>query len=935
MAKALSLNEIRRRCASFAAEWRDEPGDERQQAQMFVRDLLAAFGITKSKAALYEKRAERTSTGRRGYIDALVPGKCAIEMKSKGADLERAERQALDYLDSLTEAEMPQWVITSDFASLRILDLGAESGADTAEFTLDELPARAEALAFLAGYQVRTFGDKEQERASIKAARLMAQLYEQLDDTGYGDHEASIFLVRLLFCLYADDAGLWERDLFYEFLDSRTGEDGADLGPQLALLFQVMNRPADKRHHTVDELIARFPYVNGGIFAEPSTIPSFDSSMRDLLLDACAFDWSAISPAIFGSLFQAVKSAEARRELGEHYTTETNILKTIAPLFLDELREAYRAAVHDTGRLKKLRAHLADLRFLDPACGCGNFLVVAYRELRKLDLDILQRLQELGDTSQIPMLYFTKADLPVTLDHFTGIEIEEWPARIAETALHLANHQANQAMELALGKAPEALPLGTVNTIHVTNALRADWRQIVEPTANLYVMGNPPFLGDNTRGADQLADLHHVWGGDKTLSRMDYVTGWYAKALDLFDHRSHRGEWAFVSTNSIAQGDQAPRLFGPIFAGGWRIKFAHQTFAWSSEAPGAAAVHCVVIGFTSRKRARQRLFTYTDPKSTPLEVPVQTGINAYLLDAVNVLVEKRSTVLSPELVKTEYGSKPSDGGHLIIEPDEYDQVMADPVAAKYVHRYVGARELLHNEDRWCLWLDGMDPADTSRSTLLKHRIEAVRDFRLASTAASTRDYPYPHLFRQLAKQPTDYVCVPRHASEGRRYFPVAQFPPNVIASDATFTISDPDGFQFAIMSSSMFITWQKAIGGRIKSDLRFASTLTWYTLPLPKVAAEDRAAIINAGQGVLAARALHPERSLADHYNPLAMDPALVKAHDILDRVVDRAFGAKQPIKTNAQRQEILFKRYVELTDVGQAGEAPLPRVRHPRAKTS
>lgn len=401
------------------------------------------------------------------------------------------------------------------------------------------------------------------------------------------------------------------------------------------------------------------------------------------------------------------------------------------------------------------------------------------------------------------------------------------------------------------------------------------------------------------------------------LSRLDYVTAWHAKTLDLFRNPQYAGEWALVTTNSITQGDQVPRLFGPIFSNGWTIKFAHRTFAWDSEAPGQAAVHCVIVGFTKNKKAKARLFSYDSPKAAPVEQPVQHGINAYLLDAENVLVEKRSGMLSPVLDKTWRGSMPSDGGNLIVEADEYNEVAADPVAAKYLHPYVGAHELMHRGNRWCLWLDGMDPADLSRSTILKTRVEAVRQFRADSKAASTRGYPYHHLFRQLAKQDTDYVCVPRHVSETRRYFTVAHFSADVIASDANFTIRDPDGLQFAVMSSAMFITWQKAIGGRLESRLRFASTLTWYTFPFPEVSENDRIAIGNAGREVLAARALHPERSLAEHYNPLAMDPALVKAHQSVDRLVDRSFGLPRMAGSDEKRLEVLFKNYAEMTPAG------------------
>lgn len=503
-------------------------------------------------------------------------------------------------------------------------------------------------------------------------------------------------------------------------------------------------------------------------------------------------------------------------------------------------------------------------------------------------------------------------DQKLTIDRFYGIEINWWPAKIAETAMFLVDHQANLCLAAAIGQAPERLPI-TI-TAHIThgNALRLDWEEILpEPTGQTFVFGNPPFLGDNTRNAAQLADMRHAWGNIDQLSRLDFVTSWHAKALQLY--RERRGAFAFVTTNSITQGDQVPRLFGLIFGQGWRVAFAHRTFAWDSQAPGQAAVHCVIVGFDRDRARRARLFDYENPWAEPREVPVSQGINAYLVDGPNLLVEKRSRMLSPVLNKTAYGSKPTDGGHLIVEPADYAEFMADPVAAKYVHPYVGASELLHNKDRWCLWLEGMDPEDLRRSALLKARVEAVRAFREKSSAASTREYPHHHLFRQLAKQDEPYVCIPRHVSETRRYFTVKRFDPEVIAGDANFTINDPDGLQFAALSSSMFLAWQKAIGGRLESRLRFGSTLTWYTFPFPDVDDTTRAKIVAAGQKVLDARALHPDRSLADHYAPLAMDPALIRAHDALDREVDKAFGAPRKLTTEEQRQEVLFKAYARM----------------------
>lgn len=906
--KALSLNEIRTRAAQFVLDWRDSPGDEKQDGQTFVRELLNVFGISEQRAALYEKRVQRSSTGNQGYIDALIPGTLLVEMKSSGKDLALAEQQALDYMHHLEEAEYPNFVLSCDFKKFRLLDLKAPKGKDLTEFALEELPKNIEALAFLAGYQTRSFGNQQQEEASIKAAKIMAGLYESLEGSGYGDHEASVFLVRTLFALYADDAGVWSKDLFTEFIETRTSKDGSDLGPQLSMLFQTLNQ--EKRPDTLDEMLKKFPYVNGGVFAEPLPLPTFDMGMRDKLLIACNFNWSAISPAIFGSLFQAVKSPEARRELGEHYTTETNILKTIEPLFLDELRDKFEKNQSDINALKKLRQELAELRIFDPACGCGNFLVVSYRELRALELKILLQLQTLGDTSSIPTLYFNRDDLAVQLDHVFGIEIEEWPARIAQTALLLAEHQANMAMEAALGKAPSVLPLETVTGIHVGNSLRLDWAEVVPPSDHVMIVGNPPFLGHISRNEEQTQELKDVWGRSD-IGRLDYVTGWYKKALDYFGNLN--GRFAFVSTNSITQGEPVPALFRPIFDAGWRIRFAHQTFAWSSEAPGAAAVHCVIIGF-DKDTTPAHLFSYSSVKSEPVASEV-VAINGYLVAAPHVTIEQRKSPLHPQLAPMVFGNMPRDNGGLIVESEEYGAVAADQVAAKYLRKFVGARELIHNEPRWCLWMVDLTPSDIAASSTLKTRLESVRMFRAASTAASTRDLALtPHLFGQRGHRDVPHIIAPGVSSETRAFFPVGFFDAQVIASNACFTAEDPDGFAFAIASSSMFITWQKTIGGRLKSDLRFSNTVVWNNLPLPQVPDDLRQQIIEAGKGVLAARELHPERSLAEHYNPLAMDPALLKAHAALDRVVDKAFGATHPLKSNEERQQILFDRYVELT---------------------
>lgn len=933
MPATLSINAIRERCVKFAYDWSDCVGDEKQDGHEFMRELMKCFGITKRKAISYERRSNRASTGRQGYIDALIPGKALIEMKSAGKDLNKAEEQALDYIHDLADVETPRLLIISDFRRIRIVDLDSEMATDGSgdagrtEFRLTQLPDHVDDLKFLAGYGMVQVGSREQEEASIRAARVMADLYEALDGSGYSDHEASIFLIRTLFCLYGDDAGLWERDLFTEFLETRTREDGSDLGAQLALLYQTLKTPMECRQSTLDELTARFPYVNGGIFEEQLNIPSFSSAMRDELMRACAFDWSGISPAVFGSLFQAVKSPEARRELGEHYTSETNILKTLGPLFLDELRQKFADHVHDAKKLTDLRKELGELRIMDPACGCGNFLVVAYRELRSLDTEILVRIRELelarkdNDEFQATMFFDDRgehAEIMVQLDHFFGIEIEEWPARIAQTALHLAHHQANREMEQLLGQAPSILPLSTSAHITIGNALRTDWTRVCPPSPSVRIVGNPPFIGQSMRSEEQTDDLRVVWG-DAYDGYLDYVTGWFIKASQYFHAVPRGGRFAFVSTNSIAQGAPVPALFRPLLEGGWRIRFAHQTFAWTSEAPGAAAVHCVITGFdrgAPHEKARPMLFTYLSPKALPEAVPVD-HINPYLVEGPDIFVDKRTTPLAPILPTVRFGSKPADGGHLIIEAKDYPRFAADTIAAKYLRPFRMGREVVRGLDRWCLWMDteDFDPRDIERSPLLKERVQECSTFRSHSTKQITKDgAKTAHLFQENHQPPGPYVGIPSVVSETRRFYTVAHFSEDVIAGNQLYTALDPDGFLFAIISSSMLMTWQMTIGGRLESRLRFANKVVWNTLPLPAVSDKQRAAIIAAGQGVLAARAEQPGVSLADMYNPLAMSPSLLKAHRVLDRAVDRAFGAKKALETNEQRLAILFKRYQEMT---------------------
>lgn len=770
--------------------------------------------------------------------------------------------------------------------------------------------------------KMRDAFDHEAETASVAAARLMGTLYTELETCGVGEHDATLLLARLLFLMFGDDADMWKPEgLFERYLREHTTAD--TLHTDLQDLFEVLDTDEKKRALPADSPYAVFRYINGGLFRDPLRLPPLNAAFHEALIDACEFDWSIISPAVFGSMFQTVKSKDSRRAGGEHYTTEENILKTIRPLFLDEYRSRFERSWDDKAQLTKLHNELGRLRFLDPACGCGNFLVVAYRELRALELEILKRRRDLDmveaaskKVERAQLSLDVTGDIKVTLDHFYGIEIEEWPARIAETAMLLVDHLANQQMSVEFGVAPDRLPIAIAPTIYHGNALRTDWRRVLPPTDEVFVFGNPPWLGISLRSEEQTADLQSVWG-ERYHGTLDYVTGWHAKTLTYL--KGTNAQWAFVTTNSITQGETVAPLFDPIFDDGWRIKFAHRTFKWTSEAAGQAAVHCVIIGL-AKKFTRPRLFDYLRPESPAVEISDIKAITPYLTPYHGagrpVVVHPVTKPINPQLGEVAYGNKPTDGGYFIVEPDNYEAFAADQVASKYLHRYVGARELLHNTPRYCLWLVDLDPRDLHRSKLLRSRVEGVRDFRLESKAASTRKAAdTPHLFRQIAQPSTSYLCIPRHVSENRPYFLSDRFSADVICSDANFLAADADGFVFAVISSAMFIAWQRAVGGRIKSDLRFNKLLTWNTFPLPPTNEKIRTRIISAGEGVLSARRRQSDRSLADLYDPTTMSAELREAHRILDTHIDELFGVETAGPTELERQDLLFERYRELTD--------------------
>ncbi len=915
MTAPLTWNDIRGAANAFVAEWQGE-SRERAEKDSFWNDFFAVFGVSRRRVAVFEQLADRQSTGRHGFMDCFWPGQLAVEHKSLGENLDEAMAQLLDYLPGLPDDQLPRMAVVCDFATFKVHDFDSGDGVT---FALTELPRHLERFGFIAGYE-RHGPDVTEEDVNLRATALLADLHDALKDSGYSGHPLRVFLVRLLFVLFADDTGVWERGLFNDYITLKTSPDGRDLGSALNFLFQVLDTPENQRASTLDEDLAAFTYVNGGVFEETLRTPACDRGMRTRLLKASSFNWAKISPAIFGSLFQNVMEPAERRNLGAHYTTEENILRTIEPLFLDALRKEL-AAAKSLKDLRGFRDRLGTMKFLDPACGCGNFLVIAYREVRRLELQCQKRIRTLEAgarnrraAGEGQLSVEATLESKVGVGQFYGIEIEEFPARIAETAMHLMDHLANLELSAEFGDYYVRFPIQDTAHVLVGNALRIDWSTLLPPSQCTYLFGNPPFVGISLRSASQTADLELVWQRDYHGS-MDYVTGWYCKAIDYIGSGNTRA--AFVSTNSICQGEQVAPLWAPVLSAGFRIDFAHRTFAWTSEARGKAAVHCIIVGFSnSTSRAKRVLYYYVTQRGEPAAREV-AEISPYLIPGAPVLVQPRRTPLNPALGDVAYGNKPSDGGHLIVEPEDYDDVVADSQAAKYLRPFIGARELLYGEERWCLWLTDVDPSDVRRSPLLRGRIEAVRKFREASKAQSTREAAEtPTLFRQIAQPKTSYLAIPSHSSETRAYFPVQRYDRNVICSNANFLTPDPDGMIFALMSSAIFMTWLRTVGGALKSDLRFNKLLVWNTLPVPRLSEKQRLGIVAAGEGILRERERYEASSLAVLYDKTAMPVGLRKAHHALDRAVGSVYGLRD-FTDETERQAALFQNYVELTNAG------------------
>ncbi|MDU0369655.1 class I SAM-dependent DNA methyltransferase [Hymenobacter endophyticus] len=899
----LSLSEVKDRAIRFAQEWQGETR-EHAEAKAFWGDFFNVFGVNRRRVATFEEPVKKLS-GHQGFIDLLWKGTLLVEHKSRGKDLDKAVQQAKDYFPGLKDHELPKYILVSDFARFRLYDLDEGTSFD---FGLEELHQHLHLFSFLTGYQKRQY--QAEDPANIKAAELMGELHDALLRGGYHGHKLEVLLVRILFCLFAEDTAIFEKDAFREFLEAHTRPDGSDVGAQLAQFFSILDQPPQERQRQLPAHLQQLPYVNGSLFTEFFPFPAFDAGLREQLIRCTYFDWSRISPAIFGSLFQSVTDPVKRRNLGAHYTSEANILKVIQGLFLDELRQELAQAGQNRPRLDALHRRLEQLRFLDPSCGCGNFLVVTYRELRLLEQEILERLfQDRRATGQtVDLALYAR----VQVDQAYGIEVEEFPARIAEVAMWLMDHQLNLRLSEAFGNLYLRLPLTRTARIVHGNALTTDWETVAPKHQLSYILGNPPFVGAMLMDEQQRQELLNVAGPLKSAGVLDYVAAWYLKAAQYVQGTTIRV--ALVSTNSITQGEQVSILWNEMLNRyKMHVQFAHRTFKWSNEARGNANVFCVIVGYGEEALPTRRLFDYATPKSEPQELKVK-NINPYLVDGPELLVTNRTQPLS-NVPPMRFGSMPRDGGNLILTEEEKDEfLLTEPNAAKWIRPYTGAQEFINGYTRYCLWLERIGPSELKSLPQIVKRVEATRVFRAASKASSTQKFAStPTLFCQIAQPNTQYLLIPRVSSERRLYVPIGFLSPETIANDQVLTIADATPFLFGVLTSAMHMAWMRQICGRLKSDYRYSKDIVYNNFPFPaSPSAKQVAAVEAAAQQVLAARAQFPEESLATLYDPLTMPPALVRAHQQLDRAVDLCYRPAA-FPTELSRLEFLFEQYRQL----------------------
>jgi len=908
---ALSYRDIKNRAHQFIIDYQ-EAVKENAESQLFLNAFFNIFGIPVRRVASFENPVKLEEKGTTKRIDLFWRGKLLVEMKSTGQNLDKAYQQGIGYFKGIKDKDLPRYVMVCDLNDFRLYDL--DDGKDYA-FTLAELSDNLHLFDFMQGNEIENIAEYD---LNEKAAELLGKLHDALEESGYQGHELQVFMVRVLFILFAEDTGVFNRHQFTHYLMQFTDETGLDTEMHLHKLFQVLDKTAADRNKNLSDELNAFPYVNGHLFKERIDLPSFNTDMREQLIQCCLFNWKDISPAIFGSLFQSIMNKQARRNLGAHYTSESNILKLIEPLFLDQLHDEFNKAntlkqtkLRNT-RLMELMTKIQALSFLDPACGCGNFLIITYRELRRLELKIMQAQQESQDQGHFDI----EIDPQINLNHFYGIEIDEWPARIAEVAMWLTQHQMNLEFAKSFGREPDLLPLKEHANIHHGNALTTDWADVVEPAQLNYIIGNPPFRGPGKRSPEQKKDMVSIFPKTMKFGKLDFVCTWFYKAAIFVENTNIA--IAFVATNSIAMGEQPGILWQPILEMGYQIAFAHRTFEWSNESKGKAAVHCVIISFSQKKHEMKYLFDYPDIRKEALLIEVE-NINPYLINMPNCILPSRSKPYKSMPAMTQ-GSKPVDGGNLILSLAEKTELICKyPQLESWIKPFIGGNELINGIKRYCFWF-----ADTAVKTLrelnkiseIKIRFEGVQKARLESPTKSVqKKAEVPYLFSENRQPKTRFLVVPEVSSARRDYIPIGFMSTNIIPSNKIYMIPDMGLYEFGILTSQMHMDWMRTVAGRLKSDYSYSPNV-YQLFPWPECTEQQRQKIETLAQAVLDARQTEVDKdastTLADLYDPDLMPPALRKAHKQLDKAVD-ALYQKEAFTSPLERVKHLFELYEEL----------------------
>lgn len=916
----------------FAADWKNR-GYEKGESQPFWLSLLQkVYGIEEpEKYITFEDQVHLDHTS---FIDGSIPTThVLIEQKGLGKDLNKPIRQsdgslltpfqqAKRYAAELPYSMRPRWIVTCNFAEFHIYDMEQPSG-EAEVVLLENLGTEYYRLQFL----VDT-GDshiqKEME-ISLQAGDLVGAIYDAVlkqyknPDDPETLRSLNKLCVRLVFCLYAEDAGIFGgHGKFHHYLKGVADKDVRDVRRALIDLFKVLDTKPEDRDPYMDEELASFPYVNGGLFADENIIiPRLDANIVDLILQKASeeFDWSAISPTIFGAVFESTLNPETRRSGGMHYTSIENIHKVIDPLFLDDLKEeltAINEITVDRTKDKKLRdfqKKLSQLIFFDPACGSGNFLTETYISLRRIENEVLNILQR----GQIVFGTEGWNPIQVSISQFYGIEINDFAVTVAKTALWIAESQMMKETEDVVHMSLDFLPLKTYANITEGNALRVDWETVVPKYKLSYIMGNPPFVGYSLQSKTQKEDILSVYVDEKgkpykTAGKIDYVSGWYFKAAEMMKGTAIRS--AFVSTNSITQGEQVAGVWKPLYDRfGIHIDFAHRTFRWDSEASLKAHVHCVIVGFSiaSNRKLRQ---LYTAER-----VQYVDNINAYLVNAETVFIEARNHPIS-DVPVLQNGGKPTEGGFLILTKEEKEELLKnEPQAETFIRPYMMGKDFIMRKPRYCLWMVHANPAILNKCPLVKKRIEQVREYRLASPKAATKKKAEtPMLFDEVRECATDYVAIPKVSSENRRYIPMEYLSPEIIPGDKLFMMQGASLYSLGVLTSNVHMAWMRAVCGRLKSDYSYSNTIVYNNFPWPTPTGEQKAKIEQTAQAILDARALYPDSSLADLYDELTMPPELRKAHQNNDRAVMQAYGFSVKNMTESSCIAALMKLYQKLT---------------------